>query len=435
MADEARLPTIEEIAQLPRWARVAFSARCARRALPLFVKYWPDAPKQHVDAVNRAVELAEQSASLAAYATSVRATYAAAVHAAREAYGAPDFAATHAADTAARAVATRAAQADHCADVVATSVAAGVAISLVWMDFNKVLELAAGDRWTDETPVPPELFGPITEQPTPALQPPAGRSDEAKLPTGDAIRGLPRWARVAFEARCARRVLPLFRYFWPDVLDKHALAVEKAVELAERSAALASCDDPSAADVITAAGIAVDATADAAIADFAASPSAEVALAACHAASAAYENTTAIAAFDAAGALESYDEDSRTVRAISHDFHFIRSLANARSWTDVASVPPEVFGPLWPYGLPEGWPTELSSPTTPTPPITEEEQDADFEIVLRAIAEPGVTAETVSAHLVKLYRALNEYCLAKYGHYLTRDRFKRLVYEYTGVTV
>jgi hypothetical protein len=33
----SEIPTEEEIAKLPRWARVAFAARCARRALPLFV--------------------------------------------------------------------------------------------------------------------------------------------------------------------------------------------------------------------------------------------------------------------------------------------------------------------------------------------------------------------------------------------------------------
>ena len=30
-----KLPTEDEIARLPRWAIVAFAARCARRVLPL----------------------------------------------------------------------------------------------------------------------------------------------------------------------------------------------------------------------------------------------------------------------------------------------------------------------------------------------------------------------------------------------------------------
>src|SRR5688572_20696812 len=35
MADDVKLPTKEEIANLPRWARLAFAARCARRAFTL----------------------------------------------------------------------------------------------------------------------------------------------------------------------------------------------------------------------------------------------------------------------------------------------------------------------------------------------------------------------------------------------------------------
>jgi hypothetical protein len=47
MADEVELPTEAEIRQLPRWARVAFAARCARRVLPLVRHYWKDAPEDH----------------------------------------------------------------------------------------------------------------------------------------------------------------------------------------------------------------------------------------------------------------------------------------------------------------------------------------------------------------------------------------------------
>src|SRR4051812_9654562 len=36
------LPTEEEIAKLPRWARVAFAARCARRVLPFAQVGWPE---------------------------------------------------------------------------------------------------------------------------------------------------------------------------------------------------------------------------------------------------------------------------------------------------------------------------------------------------------------------------------------------------------
>ncbi|HJT78155.1 MAG TPA: hypothetical protein VJ739_13205 [Gemmataceae bacterium] len=55
----------------------------------------------------------------------------------------------------------------------------------------------------------------------------------------EGIRTLPRWGRVAFAARCGRRVQPLLRRFWknppPEVLD----VFERAVTAAEQSAATA----------------------------------------------------------------------------------------------------------------------------------------------------------------------------------------------------
>ncbi len=36
MSEKVNIPTEKEIGQLPRWAQVAFAARCARRVQPLF---------------------------------------------------------------------------------------------------------------------------------------------------------------------------------------------------------------------------------------------------------------------------------------------------------------------------------------------------------------------------------------------------------------
>ncbi len=48
---------------------------------------------------------------------------------------------------------------------------------------------------------------------------------------------LPHWKRVAFAARCARRVLPLVSRYWPDIPFQRAQAPLRAIELAEQSAA------------------------------------------------------------------------------------------------------------------------------------------------------------------------------------------------------
>ena len=52
-----------EIAQLPRWAKVAFAARCARRVLPVFHQKWPDAPLELFTALQYATETCEWLAS------------------------------------------------------------------------------------------------------------------------------------------------------------------------------------------------------------------------------------------------------------------------------------------------------------------------------------------------------------------------------------
>ena len=59
------LPTEEEVAALPRWARVAFAARCARRALPFFRINWREAPVGYGPALAWAAEDCERSAARA----------------------------------------------------------------------------------------------------------------------------------------------------------------------------------------------------------------------------------------------------------------------------------------------------------------------------------------------------------------------------------
>jgi hypothetical protein len=115
---EAKLPTEEDIAKLPRWARVAFAARCARRALPLFVQHWPDAPSVHLKAIEKAISVAEDAAADAANAAN----------------------------------------------------AAGVPVVAIARDFQTVLDAATQGRWDDNTTVPPSVFGPLDEpEPTPLV--------------------------------------------------------------------------------------------------------------------------------------------------------------------------------------------------------------------------------------------------------------------------
>lgn len=249
-------------------------------------------------------------------------------------------------------------------------------------------------------------------------------ADEPNLPTEGDIARLPRWARVAFAARCARRVLPLFGHKWPDLPARYRAPVVRAVELGERSAARGIREDDGQA--ITQAAVLVyieiDKRGDAVSAFSAAVAGAAI----CAARAAADEGTSppadiceefrgVMAASNAGGYVGAMLEGP-----IRTDFGRIRSYASDLRADDSTPFPPGVFGPLWPDGPPSGWPTD---------------PEDDFKLVIRAVAEPGVTAETVRKHAVELFKALNEYSLEKYGRRLTKDRFRRLVLEHTGAVV
>jgi len=184
------IPSMKEIAKLPLWAQVAFAARCARRVQALFAQFWAAAPSEHVKAIDRAITLAEASAASPASASESVTAYArAAATAAADASDARAGAhtatrAARAAATAARAAyaATRAARAAATRAARAAATAAGAAAyvdasrAAIRRDFELLLELAKGREgvpaWTDETPVPPEVFGPMWAERAPGGWPP-----------------------------------------------------------------------------------------------------------------------------------------------------------------------------------------------------------------------------------------------------------------------
>jgi Domain of unknown function (DUF4375) len=76
----------------------------------------------------------------------------------------------------------------------------------------------------------------------PTRRPPDDRElmeEPGDKPSNDdlATASLPHWKRVAFAARCARRVFPLLTRFWPDIPGNYPRSVLRAIELAEQSAA------------------------------------------------------------------------------------------------------------------------------------------------------------------------------------------------------
>lgn len=61
-------------------------------------------------------------------------------------------------------------------------------------------------------------------------------SDQARTPSVEELRQLPRWALVAFVVRCAQRARPLFAQHWPDAPADQLGAIDEAIHLSATSA-------------------------------------------------------------------------------------------------------------------------------------------------------------------------------------------------------
>lgn len=166
------------------------------------------------------------------------------------------------------------------------------------------------------------------------------------------IDALPRLARSAFTARCARRVQPLFKFDWPDSPEYVATGVDDAITLTERFAA-----NPNsvAQNSLAVAESAASNAADVSLRLHSASVASAVADAAAHAIfPIAYnEATTTFHAYESA-VVAARAAAGRATSAIRSDFDLIAHISKSENWTDNTPVPPEFFGPMWPDGPPEG---------------------------------------------------------------------------------
>jgi hypothetical protein len=155
------LPTEEEIGKLPRWARVAFAARCARRALPLFKKHWPEATTKRVGVLEGAIHVSELTA--AKFRSPPWNT---------DVYYWDDAIPTNANFVSLSAsfafVATDTRTYTAVVSAISNAVRSGVSIASITNDFRTIVILAEFESWTDDTPVPPTVFGPLWPDGPPA---------------------------------------------------------------------------------------------------------------------------------------------------------------------------------------------------------------------------------------------------------------------------
>lgn len=215
--------------------------------------------------------------------------------------------------------------------------------------------------------------------------------EELKVPSEDEIRELPRWARVAFAARCARRVQPLFLRFWKNAPRESVEAIERAIAFAEYVGSSGLTDvvhsisavskmayipqsDEYSEQVRKATHSA--ASASSAYAAMAASDAADAANSNAAAVHSAMTNSIIAAGSWSASSAESdkvvYTQATAAANAVRsamrRDYALLRKASERLGWDDETPVPVAFFGPLWPMGEPEGWPKDEEPDAGQEPP-------------------------------------------------------------------
>lgn len=173
------------------------------------------------------------------------------------------------------------------------------------------------------------------------------------LPSQDDLSRLSRWAIVAFAARCACRVRPLYQ-------GANSELIEQAIGIAQELSAKAVPSPVRANNYAAQVGAVAKQLKE--------GPSAHVAWAACAAAAAAERASRAangVPRADLNAAEQSasvvhyarraagfYGADTLVNAAIWRDF----DILDAQRWTNDTPVPRGVFGVMWRDGKPTGWP-------------------------------------------------------------------------------
>jgi hypothetical protein len=189
--------------------------------------------------------------------------------------------------------------------------------------------------------------------------------NNGRILTESDFAGLPYWACVGFAARCARRIEPLYRHGLRRCnrgtydAPRYERVVERAIRMAEESAKRGRRSDTFSANesdpfVRTAvrAVLALTPTPEYAAYAGVAADAAEGAVLqperAVEAAAASFENCLQ--------AIGREDLD-RLCEAMHDDFEWVKRWSKSGGISSTKRVPPEFFErPLWPSGLPDGWP-------------------------------------------------------------------------------
>ena len=210
-------------------------------------------------------------------------------------------------------------------------------------------------------------------------------ADRNKSPTRVDLSALPHFARVAFASRYARRVQPLFSFFWPGAFPRLVSGQNKALVLVEELARTGSQDFVREAceacfentkSAINCAHMSATqltwgkAAFEVAETIFCCVKSSSQVILLLKSGFILDHDLINEAVRGAEIALDSLTQlpptcRSGLLRAMWQDVDVLTQAASRGCWKDSTPVPPESLGAVWPDGLPEGWPEQAAIPTGP----------------------------------------------------------------------
>jgi hypothetical protein len=163
------VPALEEIASLPKWARMAYGARCARRVEGIYRFTWPATPSRNLGWVRKAIEWAEKRAAekIDDLVTLVDGSWAiaGAKMAAEDAWKHGARAAALSAQTAALANEEPEQACSAAAQTITFAALAGAPTHLylrtLRIDLTILDRRVKEENWGEDTPVSPSVFGGI----------------------------------------------------------------------------------------------------------------------------------------------------------------------------------------------------------------------------------------------------------------------------------
>jgi hypothetical protein len=175
MKSSKNVPSDRDMQAIPRWARVALAARTLRRIQPLLLASWPKATRKYRQGVEWAIAEGERAAAQGRSTPDLQE----AGMAAMDVYGSEPMDATTANFlTFAASRVSFGGQQRNASDAQLSLKDALLAVSCfeeehaapgvkkaslegIWADFQELKESSKREKWTDNTPVNPDSFGPM----------------------------------------------------------------------------------------------------------------------------------------------------------------------------------------------------------------------------------------------------------------------------------